>query len=124
MNEAMRVLEDQFQVAIQEFTVAAVRREEDQEYIHHWYLGSDDPMDAHKVALALDEHLKEANKNYRVARGKALKDVRVEVVPADVFYQWSEASKKKGGQVKTPRVMVEEKFREWEAFAKQARAGS
>ncbi len=124
MNEAMRVLEDQFQVAIQEFTVAAVRREEDQEYIHHWYLGSDDPMDAHKVALALDEHLKEANKNYRVARGKALKDIRVEVVPADVFYQWSEASKKKGGQVKTPRVLVEEKFREWEAFAKQATAKS
>ncbi len=124
MNEAMRVLEDQFQVAIQEFTVAAVRREEDQEYIHHWYLGSDDPMDAHEVALALDEHLQEVNKNYRVARSKALKEVRVEVVPADVFYQWSEASKKKGGQVKTPRVMVEEKFREWETFAKQATAKS
>ena len=124
MNEAMRVLEDRFQVAIQEFTVAAVRREEDQEYIHHWYLGSDDPMDAHEVALALDEHLQEVNKNYRVARGKALKDVRVEVVPADVFYQWSEASKKKGGQVKTPRVMVEEKFRAWEAFAQQALAKS
>ena len=124
MNEAMRVLEDRFQVAIQEFTVAAVRREEDQEYIHQWYLGSDDPMDADEVAQALDEYLQEANKNYRVARSKALKAIRVEVVPADVFYQWSEASKKKGGQVKTPRVMKEEQFRAWETFAKQASAKS
>ena len=59
------------------------------------------------------------NKNYRVARSKALKDVKVEVVPSDVFYRWSEASKKKGGQVKTSRVMKEEEFAEWEAFARQ-----
>ena len=121
MNAAIQRLEEQFQVGIQEFTVAAVRREEDQEYIHKWYLGSDDAMDAEKVAQALDDILQEMNKNYRVARSKALKDVKVSVVPADVFYQWSEASKKKGGQVKTSRVMNEEEFAEWEAFAQQAK---
>ena len=119
MNEAMQRLEERFQVAIQEFTVAAVRREEDQEYIHKWYLGSDDAMDTDKVAQALDDILQEMNKNYRVARSKALKGVKVAVVPADVFYQWSEVSKKKGGQVKTPRVMKEEEFAEWEAFAQK-----
>lgn len=120
MNEAIQKLEERFQVGIQEFTVAAVRREEDQEYIHHWYLGSDDTMDTEEVSRALDEILQEMNKNYRVARSKALKDVKVTAVPADVFYRWSEASKKKGGQVKTPRVMKEEEFAEWEAFARQS----
>ncbi len=122
MNAAIQQLEEQFGVAIQEFTVAAVRRKEDQEYIHQWYLGSDDPMDEEEIAQALDEVLQEMNKNYRVARSKALKDVKVHVVSADVFYQWSEASKKKGGQVKTARVMEEEKFAEWEVFAKQVKA--
>ena len=122
MNAAIQQLEERFQVAIQEFTVAAVRRDEDQEYIHQWYLGSDDAMNADEVAQALDEILQEMNKNYRVARSKALKDVKVEVVPTDVFYRWSEASKKKGGQVKTSRVMQEEEFAQWKTFAQQAQA--
>nr|WKN37065.1 GH3 auxin-responsive promoter family protein [Tunicatimonas sp. TK19036] len=121
MNAAMQKLEEHFQVTIPEFTVAAVRREEDQEYIHKWYLGSDDAMNAEEVAETLDKILKDANKNYGVARSKALKDVKVEVIPSDLFYQWSEVSKKKGGQVKTPRVMKEEEFAEWEAFVQKAR---
>ena len=121
MNAAIQELEDRFQVGIQEFTVAAVRREEDQEYIHKWYLGSDDAMDSAEVAQTLDEVLQGVNKNYRVARTKALKDVKVEIIPSDIFYQWSERSKKKGGQVKTPRVMKEEEFFEWEEFVQEAR---
>jgi len=119
MNEAMRELEDRFGVAIPEFTVSAVRRESDQEYIHKWYLGTEGPLDAEQVAKSLDEILSSMNKNYRVARSKALKDVEVVTVPVDVFYEWSERSNKKGGQVKTPRVMDEEKFAEWEAFTKE-----
>ena len=119
MNAAIQRIEEQFGVGIQEFTVAAIRRDEDQEYIHKWYLGSDDTLNGKEVAPVLDEILQEMNKNYRVARSKALKDVKVEVVPTEVFYRWSEASKKKGGQVKTPRVMQEEAFAEWETFAQQ-----
>ena len=119
MNAAIQRIEEQFGVGIQEFTVAAIRRDEDQEYIHKWYLGSDDTLNGEEVAPVLDEILQEMNKNYRVARSKALKDVKVEVVPTEVFYRWSEASKKKGGQVKTPRVMQEEAFAEWETFAQQ-----
>lgn len=118
MNVAIQSLEERLQVTIQEFTVAAVRRNE--EYIHKWYLGSDDPIDPEEAAGTLDSLLQDMNKNYRVARSKALKDVVVEVVPAEVFYRWNEANKKKGGQVKTPRVMKEDQFAEWEAFAKEA----
>jgi hypothetical protein len=33
-----------------------------------------------------------------------------------VFYDWNDAQKKKGGQVKMERVMDEEKFKEWQEF--------
>lgn len=114
MNDAMRHLEEKYNVAIPEFTVAAVRPEED--YIHHWYLGVEGEADENKLAEALDQHLKSVNKNYSVARSKALKGVKVSLVDPDVFYQWNERKKKKGGQVKMPRVMKEEEFQEWEAF--------
>lgn len=122
MNTAIQLLEERLQAAIQEFTVAAVRRERDEEYIHKWYLGSDDPIDPKEAARMLDHILQEMNKNYQVARSKALKDVVVEIIPNDIFYRWSEVNKKKGGQVKTPRVMKEDQFAAWEAFAKEAKA--
>ena len=67
-----------------------------------------------------DIGLKEANKNYKVARGKALKGVKVTTVSPEVFHEWSGANKKKGGQVKMERVMNEEKFAEWEEFVKNS----
>ena len=59
---------------------------------------------------------KEANKNYKVARYKALKGVMVEVIKPEIFHAWNERNKKKGGQVKMERVMGEEKFKDWESF--------
>ena len=64
----------------------------------------------------MDRELSETNKNYQVARKKALKGVRVEVVPAERFYQWSETTKQLGGQTKIPRVMKEQDFLEFEMF--------
>jgi hypothetical protein len=118
MNDAIKHLEEKYDLAIPEFTVAAVRPEG--EYIHHWYLGTEGQADEQTLAESLDEYLKKMNKNYGVARSKALKDVKVTVVPPDTFYQWNEKEKKKGGQVKMPRVMKEEEFLEWQAFADQS----
>ena len=58
-------------------------------------------------------------KNYKVARSKALKGVKVKTISPDVFYEWSGANKKKGGQVKMEKVMGEEKFADFEAFVKE-----
>ncbi len=69
-----------------------------------------------KLITVLDNHLKEANKNYKVARSKALKGVKVHLVNPEVFYAWNAKGKKKGGQVKMERVMGEDKFSEWEKF--------
>lgn len=118
MNDAVKELEEKFNITIPEFTVAAVKNQEG-EYIHKWYLGIEEgDADEKDIASALDDSLKSANKNYDVARSKALKGVEVVKVSPDVFTEWSAANKKKGGQVKMEKVMKEEKFAEWEKFAR------
>jgi len=118
MDDGIKALQDEFDVTVPEYTVAAIQ--EDGEYIHRWYLGKDmGEVDECKAAEFLDKFLQEHNKNYKVARSKALKDVELKVVPSDTFYAYSEKQKKKGGQVKFPRVMKEEDFREWEAFTRE-----
>jgi hypothetical protein len=119
MDMAIGKIQEQFSVAIPEFTVAAVRRE-DGEYIHKWYLGVDGPgSDEEAIAKELDSILKETNKNYKVARSKSLKDVVTKLVPVNLFNDFNEMKKKKGGQVKFPKVMKEEAFEEWENFVKE-----
>lgn len=114
MNDALRELEEKFDIEIPEFTLSATRI--DGEFHHHWYLGTETSADNDTLAKSLDEALKNANKNYKVARSKALKGVKVSTVPISIFSEWSGAQKKKGGQVKMERVMSEEKFADWESF--------
>ena len=106
--------DEQFDIKIPEFTLAAVKI--DEEFFHHWYLGTETEINAEEIANALDEALKEANKNYAVARSKALKGVKVTRIDPNVFHEWNAKNKKKGGQVKMEKVMKEEKFKEWEDF--------
>ncbi|MBZ9630247.1 GH3 auxin-responsive promoter family protein [Salegentibacter sp. LM13S] len=117
MNDAVQELEDKFDIKIPEFTLAAVRI--DGEFHHHWYLGTEGETSEEDLTEALDESLKNANKNYKVARSKALKGVKVTKVHPDIFPEWSAANKKKGGQVKMEKVMDEEKFAKWEKFVKE-----
>lgn len=120
INDAAQMLEEKFDLEIPEFTVAAIKI--NGEFYHKWYLGIDEPLevDENEIAIALDEFLKSANKNYMSARSKALKGVIVKIVPINIFYEWSGFNKKKGGQVKMEKVMDQEKFADWEAFVKKA----
>ena len=118
MNDAIKELEEIYDIQLPEFTVGAVKI--DNEFYHQWYIGSDSDLDVseEEIAKKLDESLKNANKNYKVARGKALKGVKVSILPLKAFYEWSGANKKKGGQVKMEKVMKEEKLKEFEEFVK------
>ncbi len=118
MNKATEQLSVEFSCEIKEFTVAAVL--ENDEYLHRWYFGveENDKLDNKKLADRLDEILQETNKNYKVARGKALKSIEVKVIPVDTFQKWTEETKQKGGQVKIPRVMKSEEFKDWEDYVK------
>ena len=119
MNTALRTLEEQFDIEIPEFTLAATRIND--EFYHHWYLGTDSNIANKTLAEALDNALKQANKNYKVARSKALKGIKVTCVPTSIFAEWNGHQKKKGGQVKMERVMSEEKFSQWETFVEEER---
>ncbi|MBO0343178.1 GH3 family domain-containing protein [Flagellimonas profundi] len=117
LNDAVKHLEEALNIKVPEYTLCAKRF--DDGFYHTWYLGSDNPLDEEKTANVLDSYLKEANKNYKVARSKALEGVKVTFVPQQLFADWNGANKKKGGQVKMERVMGEERFEEWEAFVAQ-----
>ena len=113
LNKAIAVLNEETGATVKEFTVGAIKREDDGEYVHQWVLGLESgELDGERAKQVLDDHLQHANKNYKVARQKALKDLRVRVEPADRLYAFLEQTKKKGGQIKFPKVMPEEKLRE------------
>jgi len=107
LNKAVQQLADEKDVEINEFAVAAVKQ--DGEYIHQWVLGSAQELDQEETAKRLDEILQELNKNYRVARDKALKGIQAKVVKPEQLYEWIKSRKnKKGGQLKFPKVMKTE----------------
>lgn len=116
LDKAVRHIEEKFDMKISEYTLCAKRF--DDGFYHSWYLGAEGKADEQSLVEALDDFLKSANKNYKVARSKALEGVKVNLIKPDVFYQWNAKNKKKGGQVKMERVMGEDKFAEWEAFVR------
>ena len=117
LNAAIKALNDDTKAAIKEFTVGAVKTEDGKDYYHQWIVGIESgELDPAKAVDILDTHLKEVNKNYKVARTKALKGVKVRVAPAEQLYAFLERTKKKGGQIKFPKVMTEEQLTELLAF--------
>ncbi|WP_405411826.1 GH3 auxin-responsive promoter family protein [Maribacter sp. Asnod1-A12] len=116
LDDALQDIMETFDIEIPEYTLCAKKYEDG--FYHTWYLGTTATQDAEAIAEELDESLKAANKNYKVARSKALKGVKVFTIDPTVFHDWNDFNKKKGGQVKMERVMKEEKFAEWEAFVK------
>ncbi|MEO9894426.1 GH3 auxin-responsive promoter family protein [Aurantibacter sp.] len=117
LDKAVSEVEEKYDVQIPEYTLCAKKYEDG--FYHSWYLGSDTTIDSKEIATALDEFLKAANKNYKVARSKALQGVKVTIVNQSVFHEWSGENKKKGGQVKMERVMGQDKFETWENFVKK-----
>ena len=117
LDDALQDIMETFDIEVPEYTLCAKKYNDG--FYHTWYLGTTATQNPEKIAEKLDESLKAANKNYKVARSKALKGVKVFTVNPEVFYGWNDSNKKKGGQVKMERVMNEEKFAEWEAFVKK-----
>ena len=117
MNMAIQKLEEEFSTEFKEFTVSTILQNE--EFKMNWIIGTDKEIDTQKAAEIIDAELCENNKNYKVARSKALKGVEVEAIPVAHFYNWSEEFKKMGGQTKIPRVMKEEAFLEFKEYVQQ-----
>lgn len=117
MNMAIQKLGNAFNIEVEEFVAATVF--ENDEYIMRWIIGTDKEIDTVKAAEIIDTELCDNNKNYQVARTKALKGVEVEAVPLERIYHWSEEFKKLGGQAKIPRVMKDDAFNEFREYVNQ-----
>ncbi len=119
MNAAIKHVEESLNLPVEEFTLAAVK-DEKEDYYHEWVIGVEDSygekIDNERVARAIDDYLADNNKNYGKARRKALMGVKVWVVKTEKFHDWHARKRKKGGQVKTVKLMKEEDFKEFRDF--------
>ncbi|HSJ66871.1 MAG TPA: GH3 auxin-responsive promoter family protein [Anditalea sp.] len=114
MNKAIELVENELNIDIREFTVLG--RPYGTLFGHHWYIGTDDVIDSDQVCALLDEKLKSLNDDYIVERQHALKEIKVDILPQSLFYDWMRSIGKEGGQNKFPRVLKGKKAEEWLAY--------
>ncbi|WP_420318279.1 GH3 family domain-containing protein [Ekhidna sp.] len=114
MNKAIELAEEELKVDIREFTLLGERA--DSLFAHHWYIGTDDEISSEALKTHIDNHLMKLNDDYKVERSSALKEIRVSILPTQIFYQWMESQGKVGSQNKFPRVLKKEKAQLWKNF--------
>jgi hypothetical protein len=115
MNKAVDTLQRRLGIEVREFTVAGFPYEG--RFAHRWYIGCEGcAPDAAEVRRILDETLCQINDDYAVERQSALKEIFVEVLPLQVFYDYLKSIGREGGMSKFPRVMKGAQLERWEAF--------
>lgn len=112
MNRAVEIVSRRMGIEIHEFTVAGFAYEN--LFAHRWYIGAENTdVDTEAVKKLLDETLCELNDDYAVERTSALKEVFVEVLPNDTFYDYMRSIGKHGAMNKFPRVLKGEAYTRW-----------
>jgi len=114
MNRAIEMLEDELNIEVREFTVAGIKHES--MFAHKWYIGTNNKIDIDSVKEKIDANLMKLNDDYRVERIAAIREVFIEIIPPNAFYDWMKLKGKVGGQNKFPRVLKKEQHKEWKAF--------
>lgn len=117
MNAAISMLNDEFDLAINEFTVVGHNYEN--QFAHTWWIGTDKKVDELSVKKALDTLLCALNDDYKTERTAALKEIFVRLVPNQFFYEWMQDQNKIGGSHKFPRVLNTKQRISWEKFLEQ-----
>ncbi|MCB0700842.1 MAG: GH3 auxin-responsive promoter family protein [Chitinophagaceae bacterium] len=112
MNKAIEIVSRELNIESHEFTVAGYKYEN--LFAHRWYIGCEAcKADINKVRELLDSTLCELNDDYAVERTSALKEIFVEMVPNDTFYDYMKAIGKSGAMNKFPRVLKGEQYNRW-----------
>ena len=114
MNKAVELVANELGITVKEFTVAGLTF--DLEFGHHWYIGTDDAVDADLLRQRIDQTLCDLNDDYVVERKHALRKLELTVVPTKTFYDWMESKGKLGGQNKFPRVLKKALVADWQGF--------
>ena len=111
MNQAIRMLGESENNGILEYTVIGIKS--NGMFGHKWYIGCEKPIDPKVAAEKIDNYLKELNDDYKTERLEAIREVSVEVLPLQVFYDYMRMQGKEGAQNKFPRVLRGQKAEEW-----------
>lgn len=114
MNKAIEMVSEELNISIPEFTVAGIPY--GNFFAHHWFVATDDTVNATLLASHIDNKLKELNDDYEVERNHALKNVIVNVMPEQRFMDFMKAKGKEGGQHKFPRVLKGKMLEDWQNF--------
>ena len=114
MDQAIGLLERQYDIEIREYTVSGV--EANGHFAHRWYIGCDCTVDHSLLAKSLDEHLKAVNDDYAAERSAMLQELELHLIPPHLFQEWQREIGKLNGQSKIPRVMKGQRFKDWENF--------
>ncbi|GAB2771498.1 GH3 auxin-responsive promoter family protein [Rhabdobacter roseus] len=120
MNKAIDLVSEELGITVKEFTVAGISH--DSLFAHHWYVGTEDAVEAEVLKAKLDEKLMLLNDDYAVERRHALKEVFVTVLPNKTFYGWMESKGKLGGQHKFPRVLKKNLINDWQEYLEQTQS--
>ena len=115
MTRAVQMLSEETGVDICEFTVAGTRH--DTMFAHHWYLGVDEPLDPQYAIDKIDQYLCQLNDDYAVERLEAIKELKIDLLPTQVFYDFMEKKiGKSGGATKFPRVLKGDRLKMWHDY--------
>ena len=114
MNKAIELVSTELNIDIKEFAVAGIPFQS--MFAHEWWIGTDNSVDPKLLKEKLDSCLKMLNDDYRVERIAALKDLIINVLPANTFYDWMESKGKTGSQNKFPRVLRNGTLDSWKEF--------
>lgn len=123
MNKAIDVVSRKLDINIREFTVAGFKY--DDLFAHRWFIGTDNTdVDADTVKQLIDKTLCEINDDYAVERTSALKEIFVEILPSQIFYDYMRFKGKEGAMNKFPRVLKGNTLSDWQTFLDQKKQAS
>jgi len=96
----------QYQVKINEFTVAPQVETNNELPYHEWFVEFDEvPESLTTFALCIDEQLQQQNSYYKdLIQGKILQPLKIKVIPQGGFAKYMKSIGKLGGQNKVPRL--------------------
>lgn len=117
MTKAIQLVSEELNICIPEFTVAGIPH--GSFFAHHWFIATDDNVNAKDLCMRIDDKLKDINDDYEVERRHALKEVFLDVLSEKTFMDFMKCKGKVGGQHKFPRVLKGRMLEDWKRFLKE-----
>ena len=112
MTQAITELSIEKGITIDEFAVCG-KQTVAENFIHHWYIACDLPINSLNFKYDLDQKLRSLNTDYHIERSFALEDIKVDILPTKIFYDFLKLKDKYGSQHKFPRVLKGKLAKDW-----------